>query len=906
MRRLWANVLIAGASMLAVIAAVPNAIKNTNGNGDFTTNHTFTFQLSEKEVNVEQGEEAKPLTDTSAKEMASIMEERLVNSKVSSYRISTSGNDLVTVSFKTDKDNYEQITSYLSFSGSFALINEQNDVVEGKDFLTDEAYKKNISVNEFPTVYIPVVVTSEEYTQVITQARENPTEGEETSTANVYLIYNYVKGDTYKTLSESNKLESKKLLTLDAMTDETLYVDGKVENGKAMFKQECGYMDENGNGTPDANEVRNAFNRADFLINLFHASALDYDVKLIKGGLENTFIREDARVELVMAGGKIKLNATLISCIAAAIIVALLLVVFYRLGALNIMAVGVVTSLLTFILITAIGIEYEILSIVAYVLVASVPLISGIIYCNKLKEETYKGRSIKKANAEASKRSLLPILDVHFVSLVIGIMLFLLGGTAVHSFASILTLGTLISAILSTLGLKGLMWLSTNTTRLTGKYEAFGIDSKNVPDHMAEEKQKFYGPYADKDFTKKKKTVSIIGLVCSVAAIVGVIVGASLKGGNLFKEPGETSGGAQIVYVNEIRVVDAEVDKAPFDQTTLKEDLLDDIVFYSIKEAKPTEEEEIAKHLLVNEIKEINLFSLSESRYDQTEEKSNNYLTTYYEITLNENSVLTKNAGDQFYAYVIGESVPDETTLPDVLDIYFSEFHSSIKGGEEGNKIALKAIVNIPNKNSVAFGKLVLGSFIAMLVITLYMLLRYKLSRGLAMLAYPLAGSSIALGVFEIINICGVKIPSTLAILIPVVTLLSFVLTLLISNREKELLGDEKVKDNSLSHREEVGKKAVALALAPIVTILVIVIYLLINFFGFGPSANALPFLGSILAALIASGLIVVTYMPLANLLFKWFSKVHIERKPRKNKKAKVVKQKSAEPEEAIFIGIND
>ena len=50
-------------------------------------------------------------------------------------------------------------------------------------------------------------------------------------------------------------------------------------------------------------------------------------------------------------------------------------------------------------------------------------------------------------------------------------------------------------------------------------------------------------------------------------------------------------------------------------------------------------------------------------------------------------------------------------------------------------------------------------------------------------------------------------------------------------------------------------------------------------------------------------------YGPLAQILFGCFSKVHFERKPRENKKAKarpVRVKKSAEPEEAIFIGIND
>ena len=83
-----------------------------------------------------------------------------------------------------------------------------------------------------------------------------------------------------------------------------------------------------------------------------------------------------------------------------------------------------------------------------------------------------------------------------------------MGGEALHAFSGIITLGALVSLVISTLILKGLMWLCTNTTGLNGKYEVFGIDSKKVPNLMNEEKQTYFGPYAEKDFTKKKNSKS--------------------------------------------------------------------------------------------------------------------------------------------------------------------------------------------------------------------------------------------------------------------------------------------------------------------------------------------------------------------------------------------------------------
>ena len=67
-------------------------------------------------------------------------------------------------------------------------------------------------------------------------------------------------------------------------------------------------------------------------------------------------------------------------------------------------------------------------------------------------------------------------------------------------------------------------------------------------------------------------------------------------------------------------------------------------------------------------------------------------------------------------------------------------------------------------------------------------------------------------------------------------------------------------------------------------------------------------FLLEILGVAISTALVLILFGPLSQLLFKWFSKVNVSRpKVEKKKKSRPVRvHKSAEPEEAIFIGIND
>ena len=54
------------------------------------------------------------------------------------------------------------------------------------------------------------------------------------------------------------------------------------------------------------------------------------------------------------------------------------------------------------------------------------------------------------------------------------------------------------------------MWLDANASSAQGKYNLFGVDQTKVPNLSNEEKQSYFGPYAEKDFTKKSKLATII------------------------------------------------------------------------------------------------------------------------------------------------------------------------------------------------------------------------------------------------------------------------------------------------------------------------------------------------------------------------------------------------------------
>ena len=147
-------------------------------------------------------------------------------------------------------------------------------------------------------------------------------------------------------------------------------------------------------------------------------------------------------------------------------------------------------------------------------------------------------------------------------------------------------------------------------------------------------------------------------------------------------------------------------------------------------------------------------------------------------------------------------------------------------------------------------------------------------------------------------------------ILVPVVAFFSFVISIMFMNRERELVLEDKEHDNSVENRKAIMIRATSLSYSPILLISILAIYIGINFFGFGASANSWLFLIMVTGVLVATFFGTTLFGPIAQLFYRLFSRVNVEKFTnlfkRKKKKNVVKAPRSAEPEERTFIGIND
>ena len=84
---------------------------------------------------------------------------------------------------------------------------------------------------------------------------------------------------------------------------------------------------------------------------------------------------------------------------------------------------------------------------IAGVLLSVILLAAGnIIVLEKVREEYASGKKVPLSVKNAFKKSLWPILDIHIVTLISSILLYILGTTAIKSFAMVLLIGTIVAA----------------------------------------------------------------------------------------------------------------------------------------------------------------------------------------------------------------------------------------------------------------------------------------------------------------------------------------------------------------------------------------------------------------------------------------------------------------------------
>ncbi|MCW3047788.1 MAG: secD [Solirubrobacterales bacterium] len=202
-------------------------------------------------------------------------------------------------------------------------------------------------------------------------------------------------------------------------------------------------FNENPDGIDAANgsEISGGFTiqSAQNLANLLQTGALPIKLDLISASQVSATL------------GKQALNQGLTAGIAGFAIVALFLLIFYRvLGAIAVGAL-VVYALYFFALIKLIPITLTLPGIAGLILTIGVAADANIVIFERVKEEIRTGRSVPSAIAAGYKRGLSAIVDANVVTFMVAFILFILATAGVKGFAFVLGIGTLVSFLTAVL-----------------------------------------------------------------------------------------------------------------------------------------------------------------------------------------------------------------------------------------------------------------------------------------------------------------------------------------------------------------------------------------------------------------------------------------------------------------------
>ena len=428
MRRLWAHILIAVSALFIMGASFASVFKNVSSNNEYHEGREIVFKLTDKE---DPEIDVKP---DASKEIAKKMAERLDTYGITAYTIMTSGDDMIKVTFNESNDtNRNNIINYLSFNGILGLSNKDQDGDDNYYHITENEFLKEgssaylDSINSYPTVVIPVNTESSEFKLLIENTKKQAENGVgETSetgetdadgnpvtktTTYLYLWYDFnEETDRFsRTQPDSEDYDEKiaKKIIMTFNIEDPYYPDEKEDKLAATIN-----IDTDGDQAVSVTEVRDAYDKARYYVNLLNSSPLDYDVTYVND-THNMFVAP--WTEEIIKGGNLTWSRTLIATLCAIVIISLLLVAFYRLGALSIATASIASAFTAVGFLVLIGSEFNMGALIGIILVALASLASGVIYCSKLKDESYKGRSLKKANTEAGKKALLPTVELYLL-----------------------------------------------------------------------------------------------------------------------------------------------------------------------------------------------------------------------------------------------------------------------------------------------------------------------------------------------------------------------------------------------------------------------------------------------------------------------------------------------------------
>ncbi|MDP9385454.1 MAG: protein translocase subunit SecD, partial [Actinomycetota bacterium] len=253
--------------------------------------------------------------------------------------------------------------------------------------------------------------------------------------------------------------------------------------------------------------------------------------KLLKIGALPLELELISRSQVSASLGAQALDQGLLAGIGGFIIVALFLLIFYRV--LGLIATGAlaVYALYFYALVELIPITLTLPGIAGLILTLGVAADANIVIFERVKEEARSGRSITASIAAGYKKGLSTIIDANVVTLLVAFILFVLATASVRGFAFTLGIGVIVSLFTAVLATQAIL-LALGGTKLLSSRGTIGAREKK-------DKKRFDFMGASRYFFSASGVILLIGALAIAGK--GLNFGIDFESGTRITAPLERS-----------------------------------------------------------------------------------------------------------------------------------------------------------------------------------------------------------------------------------------------------------------------------------------------------------------------------------------------------------------------------
>lgn len=320
-------------------------------------------------------------------------------------------------------------------------------------------------------------------------------------------------------------------------TDQMITIWLDYKEGDDYSTAKCG---ESTSNCISAATVKEAFSSNVVIQGNFSTEEANLLVDLINSGSLPTKLTEISTKTVDASYGSNTLALIAKAGIITFIIIALLMIFFYRLsGLISVISLALYISLV-FLFYTLIDGVLTLTGIAALILGIGMAVDSSIITLEKIKEEVSSGKSLKNAYTDGNKRSLVSLIDANLTTFIAALVLFIFGESSVKGFATMLMLTIIVTAISMVLVNRFVLSYFINTGKFDNKINLFlGKCKKSKVRNITK--------YA-------KYNIAVVVLIIITGVIMlftkGLNLGVDFKGGSAI-----TVKSSEVINVNEIKEV---------------------------------------------------------------------------------------------------------------------------------------------------------------------------------------------------------------------------------------------------------------------------------------------------------------------------------------------------------------